>query len=99
MTLELAVNRDDWILQFSAVPTRAIVTIGLKYVKFIKKMLAVKRSGEVYFISDGRRTKMYFVSIADLCAAARTPVAFLNMRKMIRRESFTGRNEKRWERK
>ncbi len=79
MTLELAVNRDDWILQFSAVPTRAIVTIGLKYVKFIKKMLAVKRSGEVYFISDGRRTKMYFVSIADLCAAARTPVAFLNM--------------------
>ena len=29
--------------------------------------------------ADGRRTKMYFVSIADLCAAARTLAAFLNL--------------------
>ncbi len=28
--------------------------------------------------ADGRLTKMYFVSRADLCVAARTPVAFLN---------------------
>ena len=27
--------------------------------------------------ADGRRTKMCLVSIADLCAAARTPVAFV----------------------
>ena len=35
--------------------------------------------------AHNKSTKMYFVSIADLCAAARTPVAFLKFTHVLGR--------------